>query len=54
MCIRDSYNLNSDPGETDNLAEKYPEKKVEMMRKLSRLQKETGALFPVINSDYSH
>jgi arylsulfatase A-like enzyme len=48
------YNLNSDPGETNDLAERNPEKKTEMLNELLRLQEETGALFPIINTNYPH
>lgn len=48
------YDLESDPGETSNLAERYPKKVLELKSKLIHLQKKTGAKYPSINSEYDN
>ncbi len=46
------YNLESDPGESTNLAGEYPEKIEELQGKLLLLQENTGAKFPLKNDTY--
>jgi arylsulfatase A-like enzyme len=40
------YNLKEDIGESNDLAEKYPEKTQELLEKLKSMQKETGSKLP--------
>jgi arylsulfatase A-like enzyme len=50
--VRELYNLNSDVGETDNLAEKMPEKVKELDALIDRFIEDTGALAPRPNPAY--
>ena len=47
------YNLAEDLGETTDLASEYPDKAAEMREELDRWLKDTGALFPVPDPEYS-
>ncbi len=47
------YDLESDPGENNNLADIYPEKVNELSKKLFHLQQNTGAKFPTKNDNYT-
>ena len=47
------YDLDNDPGETNNLAEENPQKVFELQQSLSSFQKSTAARFPYPNPDYS-
>ena len=46
------YDLENDPGETNNLAEENPQKVIELQQSLSSFQKTTAARFPYPNPDY--
>jgi arylsulfatase A-like enzyme len=48
------YDLENDPGENTDLAEKYPEKVKELQEKLLLLQENTDAKFPSKNNNYIH
>ena len=43
------YNLAKDPGETDDLSERMPELRSEMVEIWSRYSEETGVILPSIN-----
>lgn len=45
------YNLKADPGEKADLSSENPEKTEELLFDLHKMQKETGALFPLRNPD---
>jgi hypothetical protein len=42
---RQSYNITQDPSEKGNLADKNPEKVVELQKRIEQLAKESGLLF---------
>lgn len=46
------YNLKDDLGETNDLSKKHTSKVKELKARLKKMQKETGAKFPVPNSDF--
>ena len=46
------YNLADDIGETNNLAERYPDKTKELSRLLKKWQKQVNAPMPRVNPDY--
>jgi arylsulfatase A-like enzyme len=46
------YNLADDEGETEDLSEKHPQRKEELLRELRKLQEQTGALFPSVNPGF--
>ena len=46
------YDLSRDLGETENLAEKHPEKAKQLQQQLSTWRKEVGARMPTENPDY--
>lgn len=48
------YNLSTDIGEHENLADKEPEKRDKLLSMLRDLQSKTGALFPEINPDFKN
>ncbi len=45
------YNLKDDIGERYDLSEKYPQKADSLLQQLRKMQKETGAKFPVLKED---
>jgi len=47
------YDLETDPGENNNLADIYPEKVNELSNKLFQLQQNTGAKFPTKNENFT-
>ena len=51
--ITELYDLENDPGESNNLADIYPEKVNELSKKLFQLQQNTGAKFPTKNDNYT-
>ncbi len=46
------YNLKEDPGETTDLAEKFPQKTIALKNQLTKLLNESNAHFPALNPDY--
>ncbi len=46
------YNLKDDPMETTNVAARFPDKIVELKKKLEKHLEDTGAKYPVVNPDY--
>ncbi len=46
------YNLKKDIGEQNDLSEKYPDKRKELLAKLHQWQKDIGARLPAPNPDY--
>jgi len=51
--ITELYDLENDPGESNNLADIYPEKVSELKRKLIYLQENTGSKLPIENPVYT-